>query len=80
MEHVNLPGFLRRFSLAFRSFAVETVFLGDDDSSGVSPDQPAEEDEAAVAVSYIGSLLSSLKMLWKAPRADVLLGGKFERT
>jgi hypothetical protein len=78
--HLNFPGFLRRFSLAVRSFADETVFLGSDDSTVASPGQPeTAEDEAATTVSCTGSLPSSSKKLWKVLEADVWLGRKFER-
>lgn len=74
-EHVNLPGLLRRISLAFRIFTDETDFWGTDDGTVGSPNQhgTAEEDEAAATVSHIGSFLSSSKELRKVLEVDVWL-------
>ena len=75
MKHVNLPCLLRRTSLAFRRFAVESGVLpvGKNDGTVVSPDQheTAEEDDAPATVSYTGSLLSSSKELRKVLEVDV---------
>lgn len=80
VSNVNLPGLLRRISPAFRSFAVETDFWGDDDGTVGSPNQheTAEEDEAAATVSYIGSFLSSSKELRKELKVGAWLGRKFQ--
>ena len=72
---MKLTGPLRRFSAAFRSFAIEIGILRmvKNDGTVVSPDQheTAEEDDAPATVSYTGSLLSSSKELRKVLEVDV---------